>query len=69
MRPETFRKRLEVLRQRAVDARPIAPTPVLFAAEGESTADARQRAGVPPGAFCVVITTVDMSTPRPEAAS
>jgi hypothetical protein len=64
MKPETFRKRLEVLRQRAVDAQPMPPTPVIYAEAGESNEDARQRAGVDPGRFCVIVHTIDASTPR-----
>ena len=67
MRPETFRKRLEVLRQRAVDAKPMAPTPVIYAETGETIEDARKRAGVDPGRFCVIVHTEDFSVPRPEA--
>jgi len=61
-----LRDRVARLEQSRADAAPIAPTPVLFAAEDESVAEVRKRAGVAHGASCVVITTVDMSTPRPE---
>jgi hypothetical protein len=64
MRPETFRKRLEVLRQRAVDAQPMAPTPVIYLEDGESDDEARVRCGVDPGRFCVIVHTVDASTQR-----
>lgn len=67
MRPETYRKRLEVLRQRAVDAKPLPPVPVVIADLGESPADALARAGVDPGRRHVVVEVVDYSTPRPEA--
>jgi hypothetical protein len=67
MRPETFRKRLEVLHQRAANARPMAPVPVVLAALGESAGDALARAGVDPGRLHVLVRTVDASTPRPEA--
>lgn len=67
MRPETLKRRLEVLRQRAADARPMPPVPVVLCGEGESTEEARKRAGVDPGAFCVMVREVDASTPRPEA--
>lgn len=64
---ETLRKRVEALQQRALDATPPVPVPVVLCGEGESTEDARLRAGVAPGAFCVLVQTVDFSVPRPEA--
>lgn len=69
MRPETLRRRVEVLRQRHLDAIPPAPTPVVICGEGESTAEARARAGVDPGAFAVVVHVEDMGIPRPEGSS
>lgn len=65
MRPETFRKRLEVLRQRAANARPMAPVAIVLAALGETAADACKRTGVDPGRPCIVVRTIDASTPRP----
>ena len=67
MTPNTFRKRLDVLRQRHQDAQPMAPIPVIYAEAGESSADARNRAGVDPARFCVIVHTEDFSVPRPEA--
>ena len=68
MRPETLRRRVEVLRQRHLDAIPPQPVPVLICAEGESTAEARERAGVDPGTFAVIVQQQDMSVPRPEGS-
>lgn len=68
MRPETLRRRLDVIQQRHLDAQPIPPVPVILAEDGESSEDTRTRCGVDPGAFCVIVHTVDFSVPRPEAS-
>lgn len=64
MTPETLRRRIAALQQRAADARPMPAATIVLAALGESPEDAKKRAGVEPGAFCIVVKTIDASTPR-----
>lgn len=59
-----LRRRVEVLHLRRLDATPPPPTPVLFLGDGETGAQAKERAGVPANEFCVLVRTVDASVPR-----
>ena len=59
-----LRRRVEVLHLLRLNATPLPPIPVIIAGEGERPDQARQRAGVALGAFCVIVETTDASTPR-----
>lgn len=85
MTPNTFRKRLDVLRQRAVDAQPPPPALIVMRSlpgsarteggripellDGETSEQARVRLGYPEGTTLIVIEEVDASTPRPPEAT
>jgi len=70
MRPETLRRRIEVLHQRHLDAQPMRPNAVCFA-EGDETAEqAIERLGINREDFgtLVIVTRADMSVPREDDA-
>lgn len=59
-----LRRRVEVLHLRRANATPPPPIPVVFAKEGETPPEARQRAGLSPTALCIVMKVTDASVPR-----
>lgn len=63
MRPETLKRRLEVLRQRAADARPPQPVRVVIGEMGETREQIRQRFEMKP--IDIAVCVVDFSVPRP----
>jgi len=68
MRPETLRRRIDVLAQRHIDSRPMKPNVIVFAEGGESAAETLARLGIVAEDFgtLIRITPADSSTPRPE---
>jgi len=70
MRPETLRRRIDVLAQRHIDSRPMKPNTVCFAEGDESAAETLARLGIDPENFGIVvrITAVDASSPREDDA-